>query len=100
MQELTTAGHEFQNMVLYILDATVLVSRHLSVSSAIYYSLQRITREVGESLYTPAGVVGIPNLRKVDRRRSIIAIRLQDHVILGMGQRVDLQIRSSFVILS
>ena len=28
-----------------------------------YLFIQRITREVGESLYTPAGTVGIPDLR-------------------------------------
>jgi DNA polymerase I-like protein with 3'-5' exonuclease and polymerase domains len=53
-------------LVFDVLDAAVRVSRqlqHLLFSSAIYYSLQRITREVGESLYTPAGPVGIPNLR-------------------------------------
>ena len=64
MQKQPTGG--LQNMVFYVLDAAVRVSRqlqHLLFSSAIYYSLQRITREVGESLYTPAGPVGIPNLR-------------------------------------
>ena len=67
MQKQPTAG--LQNMVLYVLDADVRVSRqlqHLSFSSAIYYSLQRITREVGEILYTQAGAVGIPNLREVN----------------------------------
>ena len=56
----------FAEYGFFVLDAAVRVSRqlqHLLFSSAIYYSLQRITREVGESLYTPAGPVGIPNLR-------------------------------------
>ena len=53
----------------YVLHAAVRVSRqlqHLLFSSAIYYSLQRITREVGISLYTQAEAVGIPNLREVN----------------------------------
>jgi hypothetical protein len=52
-----------------VFDADVRVSRqlqHLLFSSAIYYSLQRITREVGISLYTQSEEVGIPNLREVN----------------------------------
>jgi hypothetical protein len=67
MQKQPTAG--LQNMGFYVFDADVRVSRqlqHLLFSSAIYYSLQRITREVGISLYTQSEEVGIPNLREVN----------------------------------